>query len=166
MFSDNLFSGCGFQVATSDWRRDRVFEVIETVCTSLQGNCLHRATRHQYARVGFENGPINAVEIQLWVAFAEIALRESFATCANGLKVCECCLAVWIAFTREPKHAGAIEERRWAIEFGEEFLPELQRVLGRARVDLVRTITETHDARFATGTRAAVSRAIRVEQQH
>src|SRR6266849_10030642 len=48
----------------------------------------------------------------------------------------------------------------------EQFLPESQRPLRRARVDFISAIAHPNDARFVTGTRTAVARTMRIDEYY
>ena len=66
-----------------------------------------------------------------------------------------------IAAADHPKHAGAMQELALPAPF--IFRPELEGAGGELRIGLIRTIGAAHDASFAAGRRARVSRSPCIE---
>src|SRR2546426_12694907 len=70
---------------------------------------------------------------------------------------------VMVFGARQPEHAGAMKQR--PVRMAEEVLPQSQRAHSPARINFIRAVAHADDSRLATGTRAAIGRAVGIKQR-
>src|SRR6185295_14074886 len=88
---------------------------------------------------------------------------QSLIIDSKSLESCKSSLAVRISIVGEPKNSCFDEQ---VMTFTEQLLPENERALGHACVDLVWSIAHPNHSRFAARARATISWPIRVQQQN
>jgi hypothetical protein len=69
---------------------------------------------------------------------------------------------IWVAFMRQPQNTGLKKER--LVADCEKLLPQFERTNGRTRIDFIGAIPHPDNPRFISGTRAVVTRSVRVNE--
>src|SRR5208282_3368414 len=127
-------------------------------------NCRNRAPRQQHAALRLQKSPRHPFERDLRITPFESSFIHLFKRHLAALQSDHGLAHSRILFARQPQHSRLMKQTLSSRHT--KTLPLRERPLGRPRINLVRSITHSNDARLTARTGPRVRRSIRIQEHH